>query len=796
MLLKTNDRVFAALNEEYLRDRWSAELLSKETGGEISPKGIRNYFLKGEGKSSQPDQKGTPNIRSSNLDALCKALLGMSYQEALDKYSFDLSNPSNLKTYREWLKGKCSDISVLDMNQPIRLEEIYTEAHFLSSPRRRAELEIAEAFSKSYRKSEDEQKFFLKAADVVTKNRKLMILGLPGAGKSTFLKRLALYHLDTPLGDENVLPVYLRLRTVSSKRFESLLAAIHKECSEHIPQLASKVEDILKEGKLLILLDGLDEVSSKEFDFVYKGIEEILNRYPNNRFIITCRTKSFSEYKFNSFVDVELAQFSTKQIELMSMRWFESREIELPDGSFLSGENFLEDLKNNPSVFELASNPLILTYLLYNYEQNVGSMPKRKITVFKQVVKIICARWDNTRRIKRRDLQEIEELNYLDEELLIQLLSYVAFQGFRALPRKIEWSSYEICELIRDFLERVLDVPVVPDKVLLAIEATNGLIFEDGTDRYIFRTLGLQEFFVANYIVEQRSDQLIQDAIEDKLLKRSWSEIFPLTADRMTNSDSFLQAIDKKIKRHASNDSVLISYLSWLNKTVDALLEESASSAWVALTALIDLDTALYTRRLTKGDSVNRTPFFDLELGIQRFNHARDKTTDNTSKNAIALWLVIIDALAGEKIIQLSKDISEADVLLTLREIPNYLKEILEISEATTIEGELERVIAEAAVLGDSSILHKLESYRESLPSNSNSLKQWKDWDQSFNEFMLEDFNLGHKVEFSDQDYKRLEDHIYANNLLLRCINDSRYTSTISLRIHLVENLLCLEPIR
>ena len=153
MLIKTNDRVFTALSEEYSKDQWSAELLSKETGDEISPKGIRNYFLRGEGGSNQPEQKGAPSIRSSNLDALCKVLLGMTYQEAVDYYSFDLSNSDNLIAYRDWLQGKCSDISLLDMNQPIRLEEIYTEAHFLSSPRRRAELEIAEAFAKSYRKA-------------------------------------------------------------------------------------------------------------------------------------------------------------------------------------------------------------------------------------------------------------------------------------------------------------------------------------------------------------------------------------------------------------------------------------------------------------------------------------------------------------------------------------------------------------------------------------------------------------------------------------------------------------------
>ncbi|MEM9276604.1 MAG: NACHT domain-containing protein, partial [Cyanobacteria bacterium P01_F01_bin.143] len=795
--IRTDEKVFAELNKRYSDKNNSAEIVADKTGDVITPKAIRNYFAKGNGNSTQPDQKGSPSIRSNNLNALCKALLGIDYEEALDTYSFEISNDDTeaLKEYKERIQRKCGQVCVLDMNHPIQLQEIYTEAHFLGSPRRRAEMQVIKVFQRSFRKTEDDYTEFQKASDVVAKNERLMILGLPGAGKSTFLKQLALYHLDKPLDGQYVIPIYLQLRTISSIKYESVYQALEKEFEDYIPRLYKQLNNILKDGQLLILFDGLDEVSSQEFDFVYSGIEELLDKYPNNRFIITCRTKSFSEYKFASFTDVELAQFSKWQIETMANRWFDSRRIELPDGSLLSGGSFLEDLYNNKAIVELAANPLILTYLLYNYEQKVGSMPRRKIIVFKQVVKIICERWDNTRRIKRRDAQEIKEINYLDDELIVQLLSFIAYQGFKEFPRKIEWSSYELCEQIRDFLDRVLEESIHPEQVLLAIEANNGLMFEDGEDRYIFRTLGLQEYFVANYLVEARQESIVQDAIEDKLFKASWSEIFPLIADRMTNSDTFLAAVDRKIKRHARNNTILTTYLTWLNETVKLLLGDSFSSAWVSLIALIDLDTSLYTRRLTRGDEVNRNPFFDLQLGIQQFNRAREKITFNTSRNAIALWLVIIEALVDEHILRLAQEIDELEILVAFREIPAYLKELLEINENTTIEGEIDRVIEEATALGDATVLQQLILRKENLPLDSVDGNDWKLWLKSFNEFMLEQFNIGQKKDFSAADYKQLEDHIYANNLLLRCVNDSSYTATRNLRHKLVENLLTLEPV-
>ncbi|MGD1905903.1 MAG: NACHT domain-containing protein [Leptolyngbyaceae cyanobacterium] len=807
MLIFTDAKVFQALLDAY-RNSQGAEYIEKEIqkgNGVLSSRSIREYFNKGLGKGDAY-QQGRPRMRSDNLDYLCQVLLKISYKEAESFYSVALSDRTVLQKYREHLERKCGNICVLDMNQNIELAKIYTEARFLESPRSRAERETAAtfhemdaAFSRGYqppdpyRLAEDGEQVFQDADRVVAENSKLMILGLPGAGKSTFLKHLALRYLDASLGEQDILPLYIELRAISRRNYTSLMDAIRQEFVDYMPVLESKIEMLLEKGQLLILLDALDEVSAQTFDFVVHGIDEITTKYPDNRFVITCRTKSFTEYKFSSFVDVELAGFSRKEISSMAHRWFEARQIELSDGELLTGSRFMEDLDDKPSLAELARNPLILTYLLYNYEQNMASMPRRKITVFNQVVEIFRHRWDNTRLIKRRDLQEdVTEISYLDEELLVRLLSHIAYEGFIGAPRKVAWSRFEIEDLIRDFLKRVVDEKINPDKILLAIEANNGFIFEDSTDIFVFRSLALQEYFAALHIVEQRSDILLGKVIENHLYDRYWSEVFPLITDRLNNSDDFLRAVDTQIKSDAANSSVMVKYLNWLNEMTSALLEEDASSSWAALIALLDLDTALYTRRLTKkDDNVNRIPFLDLELGIQQFNVVRQKTTDKTPKLIIALRLVIIDALANEEMAKLSvENSSDVKDLLPLQEIPKYVKEILVISERTSLAQQLKRVTDKASETQSSEISSALKKLQENVPIGSTSLETWKSWIADLNDFMKEKFNIGYKDPFSANAYQSLEDHVYAYGELLRCINESTYTSSISLRKELVESIL------
>ena len=81
--------------------------------------------------------------------------------------------------------------------------------------------------------------------------------------------------------------------------------------NEHgLPESSAFVTLCLSEGRLLLLLDGLDEVPTDKLDAAIQGISDFADKYEKNRFITSCRTAFYKTF-FRRFVDVELpvAQF-------------------------------------------------------------------------------------------------------------------------------------------------------------------------------------------------------------------------------------------------------------------------------------------------------------------------------------------------------------------------------------------------------------------------------------------------------------------------------------------------------
>lgn len=307
---------------------------------------------KGPGKRAKLLNLLLDKYRSSNLSE--------SNQVELSSENIDDLVAKLRLNIREFILENCGTMKVLDMTQSIGLNDIYTNVNILEKITTRSRKDISQ-IQKEYN-AENFERFELgkvsqeriPGIEIVKRYSKLMVLGKPGAGKTTFLKYLAIQCIDGGLL-KHLVPIFITLRQFAEAENQPTLLEYITQIFSDDTVSALEIDSIFKNGRALILLDGLDEVREADHNRVLKQIRDISTRYSHNQFVITCRIAAW-EYNFEKFTDVEVADFDNEQINNFVNNWFKSKNPEI-------AKKFISKLEENLPVKELATNPLLLTLL-------------------------------------------------------------------------------------------------------------------------------------------------------------------------------------------------------------------------------------------------------------------------------------------------------------------------------------------------------------------------------------------------------------------------------------------------
>ncbi|MGL5939839.1 MAG: NACHT domain-containing protein [Waterburya sp.] len=265
-------------------------------------------------------------------------------------------------------------LKVLGMREPVSLESIYTAVQLLSE-RDIERFKTDEALEEAFRNSREQRFYFdnKKKQDGITiakQKQYLTVLGAPGSGKSTFLRKIGLEAFKGKKGNykHDCIPVFIELKkfTEAEIDLEKIIAQEFKVCN--FPKEDKNTTKLLDKGKLLIILDGLDEIPTKNLNNAIGKIQDFVDQYDKNRFIISCRTAAYRT-GFPRFDDVVIADFDDTQIEKFILNWF---SIET-DQQAKTAEKCWELLQKpeNQAAKELAKTPLLLTFLCLTYPSSV-----------------------------------------------------------------------------------------------------------------------------------------------------------------------------------------------------------------------------------------------------------------------------------------------------------------------------------------------------------------------------------------------------------------------------------------
>jgi predicted NACHT family NTPase len=654
-----------------------------------------------------------------------------------------------------YIQERCGTMRVLDMTQPIALSEIYTSVNILEKLTRTRGLDLA-----ALMRDADPQKFDrfclgdvreqrVPGLEAVEKLSKLMILGKPGAGKTTFLKHLAIQCIGGQFQSDRV-PVLITLKDFAEadgkpgllEYIDQLIATNPVGARPSVP-----LPMILGAGRALILLDGLDEVRDADSSRLLRRIQEFSQQFPQNQFVITCRIAA-KEYTFEKFTEVEIADFDDKQIADFSGKWFRSKNDPI------KAERFLQRLMEDAPIRELATNPLLLTLLCLVFEDS-GSFPTNRAELYQTGVDVLLKKWDVKRNIEREQVYKRLSLKRKED-----LLSQIARTTFEA--GNYFFKQREVERLITQYIQNLPDASTDPEALeldsvalLKAIEAQHGLFVERARGIYSFSHLTFHEYFTARKIMASCNPYAADDptlqGLVSHLTEKRWREVFLLTVGMLDSAEALLRLMKARIDGLLEGDEKLQQFLKWV--------DEKARSVNVPYTP-----------------GAVRAFYFGLSLGSPEIHCPELGFNDSLSEKLDLTFQ--FDGCLENNPIDFSVDYCFAATLahaLNKSIDPDFVVPCFEI---------------------DSALQQSLQKLEKEIPDWRDEIhfQRWHEeesdtWTEQLREVLMEYRNLGHDWQFSDAQKKQLQQYYKANELLVDCLNSDCYVSR-EVRQEIEETLL------
>ena len=429
---------------------------------------------------------------------------------------------SHLRLVRNW----SDEISFADLKSPKALEAVYIPLDtYLSPLRYRVSpsepikvVPLEEAISATLRQHghRNDTVGSSTSGDVpkvgATVARHLVILGQPGAGKTTSMKSLCRRMLlDTKfLAGTIEFPVLVRLRELNPResargaetrlgRDDVLVARLQEILGIRLsfpPDLQTEeasaqrrsirdriVLDYIDSLRVLLILDGFDEIATKfRRENILAEIRLLAQQFDRSRLIVTSRTGEFN-YHIENTQQYEISPLSEQQVTSFTRHWLGPSD----------GDRLALHVKRSPFA-DTALRPLTLAHLCAIYERT-GSFPEKPKTVYNKIVNLLIENWDEQRSIRRESAYAHFGV-YRKFEFLTSL-AYVLTTAFKSSAfRRMD------LELAYDRVHENFGLPKGDaPKVASELETHTGLFVQSGYNLFEFSHRSLQEYLTAEFIV-------------------------------------------------------------------------------------------------------------------------------------------------------------------------------------------------------------------------------------------------------------------------------------------------------
>jgi len=456
-------------------------------------------------------------------------------------------------------------VQIFGIQKPLTLSSIYIPQRFQNHTSIRnfdSVNELEEAFTRDLKRSAPNKGSNLLGLNIANDEEYLTILGNPAMGKTTFLKYVGLEALRYPEGryKHDVLPIFLNLWKFCSEA-DTLLLAIAEELEKCGFPFANELAVwLLEQGKLLILMDGLNE-SALSQKYLSHHIQDFVKAYPTNRYIISSRLNSYQN-SLGQFLEIAIQPWSDLHMQEYIHKWFaiasSQSQISLDQASE-DAQRCWETLQTNDIARELANSPLSLSLLCLLCDRHL-SFPANLSGLYAKAIYLLLE--EKVWQYQQSSIQAERNLSTEVIDLVIMEIAYKSFE-FQNMMLPLEEVRQQIQTILINCHSSLQNLDI--DFILKLLQQIGicKVIKLNGSLSFAFYHITFQEYFTARYIYQHNKIKLL---VTYHLSDRRWQQVFLLLSGMMLgNSEELLLNIESQASRCIYTNR-LRDILIWLDQ--------------------------------------------------------------------------------------------------------------------------------------------------------------------------------------------------------------------------------------
>lgn len=392
-----------------------------------------------------------------------------------------------------WLKGSKQYKKYVDgLSEVIKVDNVAKSIGFNSS---RIEKMIHNAIEpRVLERVEQEDGTFSWKTKNITSITKIpdnsIIVGEPGAGKSTLFKLLAqdVIEQNSLRSDSEFYPILLTFRDLKYAGFK-LEKAFHNYFSlDWNKDLAIQPDQLLKQNNCVIFIDALDELANDKLkEDALSSINDFSSKYPSIKIVCSSRPSDYVSLnsKTLGFKYLEIAPLNREQINQFVSSFYSDNVVK--------SKRLLKSLRDSRILEKLPHTPMTIALIAMIFDEKEVEIPATITDLYTNFVNILIGRYTADKAL---ELIEIGAKH--------RLLSNIAFELHS--HRKQSISMDDLKRHVDDYT-KARGQEIDSNAIIEDIISNTGLLFINQEGKIQFKHLSFQEYFTAYDIYHHNHEE-------------------------------------------------------------------------------------------------------------------------------------------------------------------------------------------------------------------------------------------------------------------------------------------------